>query len=200
MTLSDSDGRTVTANGTATVTAAAFTVNGGIVDYGAEGVTATPTLATFTDANPNDLAGSYTALIDWGDGTSGTGTVTGGNGEFSVSGTHVYATTGVYSVAVKISDVDGTTGSAVSTIQVGDLFAGLTSKLTVAVHGQHPVAPASSYRATIDWGDGSTPTSGTVSGSNGAFTVQGSHDYAVDSGKTAGRRVYGDGDDRGYRR
>ena len=33
------------------------------------------TVATFTDANPNATAGDFTATINWGDGTSTTGTV-----------------------------------------------------------------------------------------------------------------------------
>jgi hypothetical protein len=39
---------------------------------------------------------------------------------------------------------------------------------------------ASQFTATITWGDG-TQSSGTVSGSNGTFTVLGTHTYAVDS-------------------
>ncbi len=34
------------------------------------------------------------------------------------------------------------------------------------------------YTATIDWGDGSTPTTGIVSGSSGNYSVAGSHTYA----------------------
>jgi uncharacterized cupredoxin-like copper-binding protein len=34
------------------------------------------------------------------------------------------------------------------------------------------------YHATIDWGDGTSPTTGTVSGSNGNFDVDGSHTYS----------------------
>ena len=39
---------------------------------------------------------------------------------------------------------------------------------------------AAEFTATINWGDGSTSTTGTVSGSNGAFTVAGSHTYSGD--------------------
>jgi hypothetical protein len=41
-------------------------------------------------------------------------------------------------------------------------------------------APASDFSATIDWGDGSAPSTGTVSGSSGSFTVDGTHTYALD--------------------
>ena len=46
--------------------------------------------ATFTDNNPGDVAGNFAAVINWGDGTTSTGTVTGGDGAFTVTGTHVY--------------------------------------------------------------------------------------------------------------
>jgi len=37
--------------------------------------------------------------------------------------------------------------------------------------------PSSGYTATINWGDGSSPSSGTVTGSAGSYTVTGSHTY-----------------------
>jgi hypothetical protein len=39
-------------------------------------------------------------------------------------------------------------------------------------------ATAAAYKATIDWGDGSPTTAGTVTGAAGSFTVSGVHDYA----------------------
>ncbi|MDP9303709.1 MAG: hypothetical protein M3O92_04295 [Actinomycetota bacterium] len=39
-------------------------------------------------------------------------------------------------------------------------------------------ATASKYSATIDWGDGSATTAGTISGSAGSFSVSGAHTYA----------------------
>jgi hypothetical protein len=50
----------------------------------------------------------YTASINWGDNTNpSTGTVNGGTG--SVSGTHTYASTGTFTVAVTVSNQFGTT-------------------------------------------------------------------------------------------
>ncbi len=37
---------------------------------------------------------------------------------------------------------------------------------------------ASDYTATIDWGDGSNTSAGTVTGSNGSFKISGSHNYS----------------------
>ena len=80
-----------------------------------EGVT-TGTVATFTDANPNATASDFTATINWGDGTTTTGTVVAQNGGgFAVDGTHTYADEGKYTVDVTINDVGGSTASATST-------------------------------------------------------------------------------------
>ena len=48
------------------------------------------TVATFTDANPNATASDFTATINWGDGTTTTGTVVEQNGGFAVEGIHAY--------------------------------------------------------------------------------------------------------------
>jgi hypothetical protein len=41
-------------------------------------------VATFTSSNLSDSASAYTATIDWGDGTTSTGVITGSNGSFTV--------------------------------------------------------------------------------------------------------------------
>ena len=56
-----------------------------------EGVALASTVATFTDSNSGDQAGGFTSSINWGDGTTTAGTVTGGDGSFTVSGGHTYA-------------------------------------------------------------------------------------------------------------
>jgi choice-of-anchor C domain-containing protein len=47
-------------------------------------------------------------------------------------------------------------------------------------------APATSFSATITWGDGTAPTTGTVTGSAGSFTVGGTHTYAAHGTYTVG--------------
>ena len=50
-------------------------------------------------------------------------------------------------------------------------FSGLVLTFT-----QYALAPASNFTATINWGDGTTPSTGTVAaGQNGQFTVRGVH-------------------------
>jgi len=78
----------------------------------------------FTDGNPNATAGEFSVMITWGDGQSSAGTLTAlGGGQFTVSGSHVYADenpTG-YMVAVSIRDIaGGNTASAASTAVIAD--------------------------------------------------------------------------------
>ncbi len=58
--------------------------------------------ATFTDP---DSGQSFTALIDWGDGTTSLGTVTmTSNGTYSVTSSHIYTEAGVYAITLAVSD------------------------------------------------------------------------------------------------
>lgn len=63
------------------------------------------TVATFADSNTSFLASGLTATINWGDGTASTaGVVNGGNGSFTVSGTHTYAKASTDTVAVTLTE------------------------------------------------------------------------------------------------
>src|SRR6202035_2159025 len=88
---------TISASGTSIVSGRPFTLTN---------------MTQFTDANPNDTdAGGYIATIDWGDGSSDTGTVSYANGTFSISASeHTYPATAsdtTYDVRVTILDADG---------------------------------------------------------------------------------------------
>jgi hypothetical protein len=71
-----------------------------------EGVAATVQVATFIDYDNSKTAGSFTASINWGDGTAPTaGTVTAnGSGGFNVTGTHTYSTPGTFNVDTQVAD------------------------------------------------------------------------------------------------
>jgi hypothetical protein len=181
---------------TFTVTDAALTATG--TNFNAtEGVSFTGQVATFTDANPKGTISDFTATINWGDGTAtsaGTITQPGGAGTtFVVSGTHTYAMKGTDSVTVSISDKGGSPASASPTATVG--VAGLTATGTnislvegVSFTGQvatftdaNPTAPLADFSATINWGDGTATSSGTVTQPGGVgttFVVSGTHTYA----------------------
>ncbi len=160
-----------------------------------EGNAFTGAVATFTDPDANATAAEYSATIDWADGGSSVGTISptsGGN--FSVSGNHTYAEEGTYHVAVTITDTDNPSNSAIakSTANVGDaalkaspacsstsllFYNGPTATFTDAAS---PFGTLSDFSATINWGDGTPVTGGTVTGPNGGpYAVSGSHTYAT---------------------
>ena len=58
--------------------------------------------ATFANPFPSANAASYTATIDWGDGSTSAGTITG-TGTLAVSGSHTYADPGVDAITVVIN-------------------------------------------------------------------------------------------------
>jgi hypothetical protein len=59
-------------------------------------------VATFSNPFPSASATSFTATIDWGDGSTSTGTITG-TGTLTVSGTHTYADSGSDALTVTIT-------------------------------------------------------------------------------------------------
>jgi hypothetical protein len=160
-----------------------------------EGGTTGGALAVFNDTGyPTNSPSDFTATIDWGDGTTDTGTVSGGSGAFTVSGTHTYSDEGTFTVRVALADdAPGTasaTATTTATVSEGDTLAAAATQPTVTaietISFSDPVAAftdtytgqvAGDFTATIDWGDGTT-TAGTVSGGSGLFTVSGTHTYA----------------------
>jgi RHS repeat-associated protein len=152
--------------------------------------------ASFTDGGTSD---SHIATIHWGDGTSSPGTVTSSGGQGTITGSHVYGDDGVYAVTVSISDSDGLTTSATGSATIlnvaptlsaavpGDIYAGFSQPILLASFadpGFSSAAGSESFTATINWGDGSAPTSGLVETINGSAgvpttgTITGTHEYA----------------------
>jgi len=75
------------------------------------------TVATFADSDTSNNAGDFSATIDWGDGTTSSGTLIDNAGAISVTGTHTYTASVNETVRVALSDdAPGTaTATAVST-------------------------------------------------------------------------------------
>ncbi|HVX16023.1 MAG TPA: DUF4214 domain-containing protein [Pirellulales bacterium] len=178
---------------TAIVSEADLTVTAGLAISVTEGVALTGVqVATFTDPGSPDPASDYAATIDWGDGTTTAGTVTGSGGNFTVTGGHTYADEldGTYTVTVSETDANFTANPVSNSVTVlegdsgnlfpatisateGHVFTGAVGTFSDNYLGQ----VASGFTASIDWGDG-TKTSGTLTGGNGSFTISGSHTYA----------------------
>jgi hypothetical protein len=204
---------TVTAASTAVIADASLTALASPALTSVEGASLTGQVASFTDANPTSTVADFTAIIQWGDGTSSLGVVSqpGGVGTaFVVTGTHTYPedTTGAapFSVTAVITDDGGaTTNTSLIPTLVTVTDAALTPLpgLTVAAtEGQpltnvpvavftdaNPFGSVSDFSATIDWGDGSPLTTGTVQliggGAAGAtFEVLGSHTYTDNINRT----------------
>ena len=66
--------------------------------------TGSVTVATFTDPGGAESLSDYGASINWGDGSTSAGTITGpASGVFTVSGNHTYTTANTYKVAVTLT-------------------------------------------------------------------------------------------------
>lgn len=176
------------ASGAHLVTAAPIPITGSPIAVPAtEGAPFSAPVATFTQAGASATASSYTASINWGDGTTSAGTVSGASGSFSVSGTHTYLEEGPYQVTTTVTDVTNpaNTATATGTATVADAPLSATGtnitttnplSATVATFTDaDPNGTVSDYTASINWGDGTT-SAGTVSGS-GPFAVAGTHTY-----------------------
>jgi hypothetical protein len=185
----DTLGNTHTSN-SVTVTWAdpSISATGGFAFKGTEPASVGGTVATFTDPDTSATAGEYSATVDWGDGSSSAGTISGGSGSFTVTGSHTYADEGSYTISVTITDVDNASNTATVTDSASIADAALSASGLSLVSPPTYTGPVATFTdanntsttadftATIDWGDGSNSI-GTVVGGAGSFTVDGSHTY-----------------------
>jgi hypothetical protein len=93
------------------------------------------TLATFTDTYTGNTASDFGAIINWGDGQSSNGTVSGSNGNFTVTGSHTYAAAGNYTIGVAISDDGAGTATAMArdTVTLTSLNQSVVKGLTAGI-------------------------------------------------------------------
>jgi|GEM_PF-749331 len=153
------------------------------------------TVATFTDPDLVSSASDFSATINWGDGNSRAGTISGSAGSFSVSGTNTYSQPGSYTATITITDAEGSSTSTSSTATVASASLSVTAFTVNAIAGSsfngmvasftdnNANDAASSYSATIQWGD-SGSSSGTVTGTSGSFLVSANHTYATTGNDT----------------
>lgn len=166
---------TITANGTSLSSLAELAYHGPV--------------ATFTSNLPHATTSSFSASIDWGNGTSSTGTISLADDgvTYVVSGTNTYNTAGTYALAVSISSPDVTTpavANTTATIQSSLYAVGNTTSHIEQASFTDTIAtfvgpvPTSGYTATIYWGD-STSSVGTIVATSSGYAVKGTHTYST---------------------
>ena len=144
--------------------------------------------------NSHATSADLTATIDWGDGSpTATGVISYSAGVYTVNGSHTYAEEGSYPISISVVDVGGSTTTISGTATVVDAALTGSSAATAggtegAIHSSilsgatftdaNPGDNSGDMTATITWGDGGPTSAGTVSYSNGVYTVSGSHTYA----------------------
>ncbi len=170
--VSDDGGARATISGTATVADAALTGSSAAVAGGTEGATNSSVLsaATFTDANPGNHTNDFIATIAWGDGgptSAGTVSYDSGSGTYTVTGSHTYAEEGSYAISISVADQGGSMTTISGTATVAD--AALTdttptktysvtadrstgSQVLATFTDGNPLASASDYTPTVNWG------------------------------------------------
>ncbi|HZS81324.1 MAG TPA: hypothetical protein VFA50_00515, partial [Stellaceae bacterium] len=126
------------------------------------------TVATFTDTDTVTAAGDLSATIDWGDGTTTAGTVTGSAGSFSVAGSHTYTAAGQDTIKVTLADdAPGTaTATATSTANVS-APTGQTFTLTKNADSVHGGAGDD----TVDATTGTLTAGDVIDGGGGSNTL-----------------------------
>jgi autotransporter-associated beta strand protein len=158
-----------------------------------ENVSSSFDLGSFRDARMSVNATPYTATVDWGDGTMqpvpGTFTSPGPIGSLS----HTYTEEGPHTVRVTVTDAGNIQASGTFTVTVADAAVVVTGRSINPVTGTEFTGTVAtftdpggadttndSYTASIEWGDGAATSPGTITLSNGTFTVNGSHTYMTD--------------------
>jgi hypothetical protein len=157
----------------------------------------------FSDADPNGTASDYKATVTWGDGAvedsvhnaATVQVVAHSGGGFDVVGSHTYQeeATGL-SFQVQVQDLGGAaTISASTAINVADAALSGQSMTVSAIAGAPfsgtvmtftdlggaEANDGSHYSVTLNWGDQTPTTMGTLTFSGGVFTVSGNHTYAA---------------------
>jgi hypothetical protein len=200
VTVSHEGAPAATATGAAAVADPSVVVTGARLSAVEGAAFSNRAVATFTDPGGPEPVGDYAATIDWGDHTRSAGTVAfnPATATFTVLGSHTYpeqsggSPGGVYRVTVTVSHEGAPAATASGAAAVADAPLSVTGvpvvvasgtsgrSLTVATFTDAAGAEAPGrYTATINWGDGSAPTQGTVIRLGGTYAVLGSHTFVA---------------------
>ena len=186
-----------------TVTSSIYVLNGRLVatsvpiDTGVpghpspkEGVRFNAAVATFTDENPTPAPGEYQATIYWGDGGVSAGIILADSGRFMVRGSHIYSN-GNFNISMVVQDRAGGEARSIGSVVVEEskilvspvapftLTEGTVFTDPVATFkSENPQATASSFLATINWGDGTSTNKVLIApAAGGTFTVTGNDNH-----------------------
>jgi hypothetical protein len=152
-------------------------------------------IASFSAGDVQGTLADYQATIYW---TGATTLITGGwiapngTGNYIVYGSNAYARPGSFPVNVVVTGANGSSAQATGTATVTDAplnpsSATLSALIQTPTSGTvgsfstfNPYATTADFTASIDWGDRSGPTAGTISsGGYSFFSVIGQHTYAT---------------------
>ena len=179
------------------ITVGTMTASGDTIS-GSQGSSFSGEVAQFTDVQSGYSASDYAASIDFGDGNTADGTISllsydsdTGISTYSVTGSDTFAVAGQLSPTVTISGPNGQSATATGTANVaGIVVSGGEIAATQNESFSGPVATFSDngpgvsgdgYTYSIDWGDGSSASTGTVSGEcvEGVWTIDETHTYTL---------------------
>ncbi len=179
--VTDDDGGTDCDSFTAAISNVAPTVNAGGDQSADEGSAVSLLPATFTDPGLQD---AHTAMINWGDGITETGTVVTN----TVSGSHLFVDNGNYTVQVCVTDDDGGMGCDSFTAVINNTNPTLSSVAITSNINENEIAAlngnisdlgaSDTFTLTVDWGDGISDTFAYISGT---VTFTETHLYLDDS-------------------
>jgi hypothetical protein len=177
-------------------TAGAITVFNAKSFSAVEGIQVNQVIVSFDDPAPC-APSNYAVTITWGDGQTSAGTIRRatisqpGVCSYDATGAHTYAAAGAYAVSAticngancattadpgtaSISEADFRGEAQAFTATAGAVFSGQVAELK----DDNQLSQTGDFTASIDWGDGTVPSPGTISGGSGNFTIDGSHNYA----------------------
>jgi hypothetical protein len=150
-------------------------------------------LGTFRDPGGSEAVGDYTATIDWGDGSKGTGTIVYDSTQqhHLVIGTDGYSEEGTFAVTLTVQHDLLAPATLTLTAQVADAPLTVTPQPLRVIQGRpatnvtvatftDPAGDGTSadYRADIRWGDSTVTPGILVPLSATTFAVLGSHTFA----------------------
>ena len=110
-----------------------LTASGGQSLTGAAGTPLSATVASVSDPNSSDAPNNLSATINWGDGSTSAGAISGGNGSFAVAGTHTYASGGSYTITVTVTRAGNSATATDSAVITSTPTPGTTAAPTVGI-------------------------------------------------------------------